>query len=114
MYCTHCGQETPENANYCSACGWVTPAGEAVRQASGYAPRRLFRLPYDKKIAGICSGIAKYLDVDVTMVRIFVVAIACVTGFVPGIIAYLIAWFIMPVESELPRLAGGEQPAHAK
>src|SRR5262245_2377318 len=92
MYCTHCGQQTPEDAAYCARCG------AAAKPPTSGAPRRLFRLRRDKKIAGICSGVAKYLDVDVTLIRILTVAIACLTGFVPGLIAYLVVWMIMPLE----------------
>ena len=56
--------------------------------------KKLYRNPRDKKIAGVCSGIAEYLSVDVTVVRIiFLVALLCCgTGF--GI--YLIVWLLTP------------------
>lgn len=54
------------------------------------------RSSVDKKIAGVCGGFAEYLDVDATLVRvIWLIAI-----FVPvplGLIAYLIAWIVMPI-----------------
>lgn len=96
MYCTHCGREVASDARFCPACGKSTPLWQA--EHAGEAPKRIFRLTSDKKIAGICSGVAKYLNVDVTLVRIFVVAVAAITGFVPGVIAYLVVWMIMPVE----------------
>lgn len=96
MFCTHCGREVASDARFCPACGKSTPLYQAER--STQAPKRLFRLASDKKIAGICAGLASYLDVDVTLVRILVVALTAVTGFVPGLIAYLIIWAIMPVE----------------
>ena len=71
MYCTSCGTQLQDTANYCSECGSQT--GRSTPRAQ-QAPRRLYRLAYDKKWAGVCAGIAKYLDVDVTLVRIAVVA----------------------------------------
>ena len=96
MYCTHCGREVASDSRFCPACGKSTPLWEA--EHAGHAPKRLYRLASDKKIAGICSGLAKYLNVDVTLVRIFTVAVAAVTGFIPGMIAYLVVWMIMPLE----------------
>lgn len=98
MYCTQCGVELPSQARFCLGCGVRQPG---VRE--DLAPKRLFRLPHDKKILGICAGFARYLDVDVTMIRILTVAVVCITGFLPGIIAYLFAWLIMPVEPVMPR-----------
>ncbi len=61
-------------------------------------PKRLFRLPSSGRIAGVCAGIADYFGVDVTVVRIGWVVLSVVPGgFVGGVLAYLAAWFIMPV-----------------
>ncbi len=50
----------------------------------------------NRKIAGVCAGIAKYLDVDVTVVRIlFLIALICGSF---GLWAYLIVWAIAPNE----------------
>lgn len=50
----------------------------------------------DKKISGVCSGIAKYFGQDPTLIRILVILIIIFTGFIPGLIAYILAAFIMP------------------
>ncbi len=48
------------------------------------------------KIAGVCGGIAKYLNIDVTVVRIiFLILLFCAGG---GFLAYLICWLVAPVE----------------
>lgn|SRR5690349_9673278 len=112
MFCTRCGQQTPETASFCPACGRETKAGLAAQAGGAYAPKRLFRLTYDKKIAGICAGFARYLNVDVTMVRILTIVLICVTGFIPGLIAYLIAWAIMPVDDGVSRVTPVSEPAH--
>jgi phage shock protein C len=50
----------------------------------------------DSKIAGVCGGIAEYMDVDSTVVRLVWVLITFFTGVVPGLVAYLVAWLVMP------------------
>lgn len=50
----------------------------------------------NRKIAGVCSGIANYLEVDVTVVRIlFLIALLCGSF---GFWAYLIVWAVAPTE----------------
>ncbi len=49
-------------------------------------------------VAGVCSGIAKYLGWDVTMVRI-VYALATIFTAFAGVLIYLILWIIMPSEN---------------
>ncbi|MCC6587103.1 MAG: PspC domain-containing protein [Bryobacterales bacterium] len=90
MFCTQCSREIPADARYCSACGKATGLG--VRTA----PKRLFRLSAEKKIAGVCAGFAEYLDVDATLIRILTLVAICLTGFIPGLIAYILAWILMP------------------
>ena len=56
--------------------------------------KRLTKDLNDKKIAGVCSGIARYFDVDPTIVRvIWLIAVLCF-GF--GVIAYIVCWLILP------------------
>ena len=66
-----------------------------MRPAFSY--RRLMRSASDSKIAGVCGGLAEYLGVDSTIVRLFWAILAVVPGgIVGGIVAYLVAWVIMP------------------
>ena len=58
--------------------------------------KRLTLSESDKKLFGVCSGIAKYFDVDPTIIRIVWIVLTCAAGF--GILAYLICWAIMPKE----------------
>ena len=60
--------------------------------------KKLERSRTDKKIFGVCGGLAKYLDVDSTIVRL-IFAISCV-AFGCGLWIYLLAALIMPVEKE--------------
>jgi phage shock protein C len=47
-------------------------------------------------IAGICGGLGDYLDVDPTIVRLVTVIVGLTLGF--PILAYIIAWFVIPEE----------------
>jgi phage shock protein C len=58
--------------------------------------KRLYLSTTDKKIAGVCGGLAEYLDVDPTVVRLATVVVAIITAVGPLVIGYLIAWFIIP------------------
>jgi phage shock protein PspC (stress-responsive transcriptional regulator) len=62
--------------------------------ASGPRPRRLVREPDDRKIAGVCAGLADRVGVDVSLVRLGAVVLAVFTPV--GLIAYLVAWAIVP------------------
>lgn len=57
--------------------------------------RKLFRDPDDKKIAGVCSGLALFLGIDVVLVRIlFLIALICGSA---GFWIYVIVWIAAPV-----------------
>ncbi|MDY5786107.1 MULTISPECIES: PspC domain-containing protein [unclassified Corynebacterium] len=58
-------------------------------------PKKLTRSLTDRWIAGVCGGIAQRYNIDATLVRLGFVALS-LTGFFPGIIAYIVAWVIMP------------------
>ena len=60
--------------------------------------KRLYRSRYNRKIAGICGGIAEYFNMDPTLVRLISVLALVFTGFFPVLLVYLIAWFIIPEE----------------
>jgi len=58
---------------------------------------RLARSETDKQIAGVCGGLAEFFGVDSTIVRLAAVILAIYPGaIIGGIVAYLVAWFIMP------------------
>jgi phage shock protein C len=59
-------------------------------------PRKLTRSTNNRMIAGVCAGIAEYLHVDPTVVRIAYSLLALVTGIVPGAVVYLVLMFVMP------------------
>lgn len=65
------------------------------------APKRLTRSTTDSWLAGVCGGIAAYLGVDVTLVRLATVVLALV-GLPGVIIAYIAGWILMPKDVPLP------------
>ncbi|MHB8102922.1 MAG: PspC domain-containing protein [Methanosarcina sp.] len=58
--------------------------------------KRLYRSKNNKIIAGVCSGIAEYFNIDPTIVRLLWLLLALSGG--AGVIAYIIAWVIIPEE----------------
>lgn len=70
-----------------------TPGSPAPRPG----PRRLVRSRDDKMIAGVCAGVADYLGVDVTLVRLITV-LGTVFGMGTFLVAYVVAWLLLPEE----------------
>ena len=58
--------------------------------------KKLYRSANQKMLAGVCGGLAEYLDLDVTIVRLLYVALDLVTGIAPLFFFYIIAWIVMP------------------
>jgi phage shock protein C len=57
-------------------------------------PKRLYRSRESKVLAGVCGGIAEYFGIDPVVVRLLWVLLVLIAG--TGILAYLIAWLIIP------------------
>ncbi|WP_026570940.1 MULTISPECIES: PspC domain-containing protein [Sediminibacillus] len=60
--------------------------------------RKLYRSRTDRKISGVLGGLAEYVDIDATLLRLLFVLIFIFTGFFPLGILYILAIFIMPKE----------------
>jgi phage shock protein C len=58
--------------------------------------KKLYRSRYDKKLAGVCAGLAKYLNMDPTVVRLVWVLISLFAG--AGLLAYIICALVIPEE----------------
>lgn len=58
--------------------------------------KRLTKSLSDRKLFGICGGIAQYLEVDSTFIRVIYVVLAFCTGIILAIILYLVLNFIIP------------------
>ncbi len=63
--------------------------------------RKLTRSVDDRKIAGVCAGVAKYMGWDVAAVRIAFVVLALLPIGFPGILVYIIMWIIVPEEGSV-------------
>lgn len=61
-------------------------------------PKRLYRSRIDRKLAGVCGGIAEYFGVDPVLIRLLWVFFTLAAG--GGILAYLIAWLVVPEAPE--------------
>jgi phage shock protein PspC (stress-responsive transcriptional regulator) len=94
----------------------VMPEGSAARLAPRAAVpgRRLRRSATNRKVAGVCGGIAEYLGVDATPLRVLWLLVTILPGaIVGGVVAYLAAWVIMPKAPE-SLLSGGPSPVDAR
>lgn len=64
-------------------------------------PRRLTRSNRNKMIAGVCGGLAEYLNMDPTVVRVLYVLVSVMSVAFPGVIAYIALMFLMPPPEEV-------------
>ncbi len=59
-------------------------------------PKTFYLSQTDKKIAGVCGGLAEYFNADSTIIRLIAVLIIVFTGFFPGVFAYIIIAIVAP------------------
>ncbi len=59
------------------------------------APKKLTKIPEGKMVGGVCTGLADYLSIDVTVVRLGVAVVSLITGGA-GIIAYIVGMIVIP------------------
>jgi phage shock protein C len=105
MYCTKCGVELREDDRFCSRCG--NRIASNTTNIETEIPRPLQLDKCNKKVAGVCAGFARYLGVDVVLMRVIWLGIALCTGV--GFLAYLAAWIVIPSDA---RYASREVMAH--
>jgi phage shock protein C len=74
--------------------------------------KKLYRSQANKMVAGICGGIAEYFSVDATAIRLAWLLIVIFTGVFPGVIAYILALFIVPLppQAEVKHESGQHHP----
>ncbi len=58
--------------------------------------KKLYRIEQGKMLCGVCGGLAEYLDMDPTVIRLLTVLLCCMAG--SGVVAYIAAAIIMPVK----------------
>ena len=93
--CFYCAEEIQDEAIKCKYCG-------SDLRLSSWKDKRLYRSQRDRKLAGICAGLADYINVDPVLMRVLWVAFAFLSAGV-ALLLYLALIFIIPNEDELPR-----------
>ena len=63
--------------------------------------KKLYRSTTDRWIAGICGGIGEYFEIDPNIIRVIWAVITAITGFLPGIVAYILVWIILPEQEQV-------------
>jgi len=97
MICQSCQKEIADNSNFCYFCG----AKQSPAPSAGVSPRRrLLRSSTDRRIAGVCGGLADYFDLDATLIRVIWVLLLLCGG--TGLLAYIILWIVVPLAPSAP------------
>lgn len=65
--------------------------------------KRLYRSTRDKKVAGVLGGLGEALDIDPTILRLGFIFLAFLTGLLPFVITYFVAWWLLPLDRDLLR-----------
>jgi len=110
MLCPKCQKEVVEGSKFCYNCG-AQLTGQSASPAGGYvAPaKRLMRSSRDKKLGGVCAGLAEYFDLDPTIVRVvWLLAFLCAGA---GGLVYIVLWIALPLAPAAPALAVPGSPA---
>lgn len=55
----------------------------------------------NKMFLGVCGAIADYFNIDTTIIRLATIILSCITGFIPGLIIYIIAAVIIPNSTDI-------------
>jgi phage shock protein PspC (stress-responsive transcriptional regulator) len=63
--------------------------------------KRLYRSKTERVIGGVCGGIGEHLDTDPTVIRLVWVVVTLLSLGI-GIVAYIVAWIIVPEEATVP------------
>jgi phage shock protein PspC (stress-responsive transcriptional regulator) len=97
MICVNCQRHIADGSNFCYNCGAKQPVAAAVgaNAAQSGGRKRLVRSSTDKKIGGVCGGLADYFDLDPTIIRIVWLLAILFAG--TGLIAYAVLWIALPL-----------------
>ena len=95
MNCPSCGQVLKTNESFCSDCGAAIkqPKQQSKQPLVG---KQLMRSKSDRQVAGVCGGVANYLDMDPSIVRILWI-LFCLAGG-SGVLVYIVMAMLIPEE----------------
>ena len=109
MYCASCGKTLEPGVRFCPSCGAAVSPASTPPGAAGTAPpppygasagsgrsAQLLRPREGRVIAGVCAAFALRFGWDVMLVRILLSVLTLLTGVAVGVMAYLIAWLVIP------------------
>jgi phage shock protein C len=102
MVCQNCQKDIADGSKFCYNCGAQLSGSAPTPGAAFLAPeKRLMRSTRDKKLGGVCAGLAEYFDLDPTIVRVIWIIVTICSGGT-GFLIYVILWIVLPVAPALP------------
>lgn len=96
--CPYCAEEIQDEAIKCKHCSAILN-GSTPPPAGQGGQKRLTRSRTDKMLAGVCGGLAVHTSMDPVLMRLLVALGIFVTGIIPGLIAYVVAAMVIPLEN---------------
>jgi phage shock protein C len=78
--------------------GRPVPVTDSETGTNMEATRKLYRSRSDRKLAGVCGGLAQFFSLDPTLIRVLFVVLAVLGG--SGILIYLAMWIMVPKEPQ--------------
>ena len=93
MICPNCQKDIAAGSKFCYACGAKQPETQAGPPPNS-GRKRLVRSTNDRKVAGVCAGLADYFDLDPTIIRVLWVLAVFFAG--TGLLAYIVLWIALP------------------
>lgn len=95
MLCPNCQKDIAAGSKFCYSCGAKQPETGSAAPPPMYSGRkRLVRSTNDRKIAGVCGGLADYFDLDPIIIRVVWVLLFLCGG--TGLLAYIVLWIVLP------------------
>jgi len=95
MICPNCQKDIAAGSKFCCSCGAKQPETGSVFSPSTGAKRKLMRSSTDKKLGGVCAGLADYFDLDPTVIRLVWLLLLLFAG--TGLLAYIVLWIVLPL-----------------
>jgi phage shock protein C len=94
MQCQNCHKEIADGTKFCSSCGAQQAGAMGTPGMAAPAAKKLMRSSRDKKIGGVCAGLAEYFDLDPTIVRVVWLLAVLFAG--TGLFVYVVLWIVLP------------------